>query len=462
VANANWADSYDFVDNDSDPTPDYSATDEDEPHGTCCAGIAAESGGNGIGGTGAAPMASIAGLRISLTASDVAAECAAATTYHSSGADTAIAIESHSYSRASTSYVATPSEVSALVQSMAAGTIQCFAAGNARGASPVQDSNKLDLQNTPGVINVAALASSGVYSNYSSFGANITCCALSSSTRPGEIQGTTTTDMLGAAGYNPAVAPYAADPLSDEDYTTEFGGTSSATPLVAGILALAKQANPALDPRMAKHLLAITSQVVDPNDTSITSDGGWKTNAAGIHTNQNYGFGLIDAEALVKAATQYSGVTPLQTFDGGKVNVNQAVPDNDTAGVTSTFDVTAATPLEDVMVTLDATGQRGQLEGYLTSPSGTTSRIFISDAMDTRSGISDWTYDMNAFWGEDPNGLWTIRLDDISAGHAASTFQDWDLSMNMGELIPVPEPASPGLVASVAALAMRRQRKISA
>jgi len=44
------------------------------------------------------------------------------------------------------------------------------------------------------------------------------------------------------------------------------GGTSSATPLAAGIVALAKQVQPALNVRFAKHLLVRSSALVDPND----------------------------------------------------------------------------------------------------------------------------------------------------------------------------------------------------
>ena len=61
-------------------------------------------------------------------------------------------------------------------------------------------------------------------------------------------------------------------------------------------MALGKQANPNMDVRLAKHILARTSTIVNASDSSQTSDGGWRTNAAGIHFNQNYGFGLINAD----------------------------------------------------------------------------------------------------------------------------------------------------------------------
>src|SRR5262249_50390010 len=53
------ADSWDFSQNDPDPNPVWS----DDMHGTSVAGVAAARGGNGIGVTGAAPLAGLAGLR---------------------------------------------------------------------------------------------------------------------------------------------------------------------------------------------------------------------------------------------------------------------------------------------------------------------------------------------------------------------------------------------------------------
>src|SRR5262249_28744335 len=52
-------DSWNFGRNSPDPNGFYSS----DRHGTAVAGVAAARGGNGIGGTGAAPLANLAGLR---------------------------------------------------------------------------------------------------------------------------------------------------------------------------------------------------------------------------------------------------------------------------------------------------------------------------------------------------------------------------------------------------------------
>ena len=87
---------------------------------------------------------------------------------------------------------------------------------------------------------------------------------------------------------------------------------------------------------------------------------------------------MIDAAELTTQATQFSGVTALQTASTGAVAVNAAIPDNNPTGVTDTVAIAAGGLLEEVLVTLAATHTwRGDLEAYLTSPMGTTSRLMI-------------------------------------------------------------------------------------
>jgi hypothetical protein len=59
-------------------------------------------------------------------------------------------------------------------------------------------------------------------------------------------------------------------------------------------------ADPYLDVRTAQHLLALTCRKVDPNDQVY---GGWVTNNAGYAFNPNYGFGLIDGTAFTTACS---------------------------------------------------------------------------------------------------------------------------------------------------------------
>lgn len=429
--------SYDFGSNDAIPNPVNSY----DNHGTSVAGVAAARGGNGIGVTGAAPYATLAGLRVPFDNTQTSAMFVDATLYRSSGADTTTKIKNHSYGY-SDPYVidsGTTQQVQAVATSTAAGTIHVFAAGNDRvGFFPSPDSNKKHSQSDPNVITVAAFGSDGTYAHYSSFGANVFVTAPSSSDNGvNNATHVTTTDRMGSNGYNPSD-----DTFPDQSYTSRFGGTSSAAPLVAGVLAIVKEAQPALNTRLAKHLLAKTSDVVDADDSTVTGGGdgttpgsAWKTNAAGLKFNMNYGFGLIDAAELVSEATKYSGVTPLQTFGSGTLVVNAPLDDFSSVTRTTSVNVSGARPLEEVVVALDVThSYRGDVEAFLTSPSGTTGRLVLKDGNDRGANFT-WSFTTNAFWGESPNGTWTVRVADAVRGDTG-TWNSWSLNLRMGELVP--------------------------
>lgn len=410
--------SYDFGQDDSDPSP----VSSQDNHGASVAGVAAARGGNGIGVSGAAPLASLAGLRIDF-GSSTDADFVAATLFQSQS----IAIKNHSYGF-SLPFIDDPSQ-SAAVEATPE-TIHCFAAGNGRNASD-QDSAKHQIHNLANVINVAAIASNGSFSGYSNFGANVIVTAPSNG-----VLGITTTDRTGAAGYNGGFGSgdyQNSDGPNAADYTASFGGTSSAAPLVAGALALAHEANPALDYRMANHLLVRTGVKVDPSDSSATSDGGWRANGAGFEFNQNYGFGMIDASALADAATEFSGVTELVTEGTGTIEVNQFIDENNPVAVN--FTLSGDTPVEDLYIRFDVTHSfRGDLSAFLTSPSGFRSRLFIQAGTDIEPNL-DWTFRTVAFWGEDPAGEWTLELTD-NFNADSGTFHRLEVEANLGTLIP--------------------------
>ena len=100
------------------------------------------------------------------------------------------------------------------------GTVMLWAAGNDRADG--QDVNYHGFQNARETIAVAAITNQDTVASYSTPGAAI----LIGSPSNGGTRGITTTDQLGSNGY------------ASGDYTLGFGGTSAATPITAGAVAL--------------------------------------------------------------------------------------------------------------------------------------------------------------------------------------------------------------------------------
>lgn len=435
-----------------------------DSHGTAVAGVAAARGGNGLGTTGAAPAADIAALRvlaprIARGHSPDQAEAAAIRYQGQSNAagrpdpfapvnwsaGVPVRVKNHSYGPDWPYLASAHGTVSAaLAESAAHGVIHVVAAGNQRGAYPTADANKIQLAADPNVITVAALGSDGRLADYSSFGANVFVTAPSSSAWQYGIATTDRTTFDHGYTFDPDDPdPFLAD-VADGAATSTFGGTSASAPLVAGIMALGVEANPALDVRMARHLLARTSRVVDAGNPS------WVTNAAGFSFSDDYGFGLIDADAFTQLATEVTNVTPVETVRSPTIAVGtRFAPTRPVVTATHTLPGDAATvPLEAVRVTLDVTNLQTDLRAYrhgsgrgrgaisgdlaatLTSPSGTRARLFSddrflmgTDAQKHRYGEAgarprpalSWTFTSNAYWGESAAGTWTLEVSNQAA-----------------------------------------------
>lgn len=480
-------DSYDFADNDPDPSPVFSNTGvntgDGDNHGTSVGGIAAARGGNALGVTGAAPYAGLAAMRVDLSASGLdGQQLIDATLYHSSGANTNISIKNHSYSVRSP-YLPLPAEVNAVITSHDAGTIHIFSAGNNRDSHSFGgtccyfddnqnnmfdpdldlaisgDANTKHLQSIQETIPVAALGSNGVFTSYSNWGANVWVTAPSGDDNLFEI---TTTDRTGGdsgtGGYNNSAGNPDDDSFPDLDYTSTFSGTSASAPLVAGIMALGKQAQPNLNTRFAKHLLAKTSVVVDPGNVDYT--GAWLTNGAGYNFNPNYGFGLIDADAFTLEAVKYTGVSPLTTESNAFQPVNRAIPADDPFGIFEDFTLTGQDPLEEIEIHLNIEHTwRGQVEAYLVSPSGMFSLLTYFNGNDSFDTL-DWTFVTNAFWGEIPAGDWRLIVADVIADDDfTGSWLGYSVLAKMGTLVPEPSSLSIAVLGLLAMFVSHRCRR---
>ena len=254
------------------------ATGQFGGHGTPVAGVAAARGDDSYGATGACPDCRILPHRLGesdfngfqLTATQIAEGFTAQV-----DAGAWIINNSWGYPTGQPTFVepalptpAMPSVVQASLEYAETngrgglGTVVLFAAGN--------DNDVLDAYaKHPTTVAVAAIGDNGMKSYYSSFGAEITIGAPSN----GAIAGITT-------------------PAAGGDHTSSFGGTSSASPLAAGVFGLVFSANPSLTAAEARDIVAQSSTEID------TVFGNYQDGHS-----EFYGAGMVNAYVAVQMAT---------------------------------------------------------------------------------------------------------------------------------------------------------------
>ncbi len=309
------------------------------------------------------------------------------------------------------------------------GTVLVAASGNNRMELPT-DANLSHFQNDRHVITVGAVNPQDTIASFSSEGANLLVVAPSYDAYYGV--GVATTDQAGSDGFNPYdYAPF--DPVSSE-YTTKFGGTSAAAPMVSAIVALMLEANPGLGWRDVREILALSARhagtdigggiaAVYPERDHWVVNGAHDVNGGGFHFSNDYGFGVVDATAAVRLAETWVGT---RTSDNevsrtASVTGDQAIPEG--GEIRLTFDIAAGMTAENVTLFLDISARlANQLEVVLISPDGTQSVMFNhrGEGLDIYgqggSSFQPWTFDSNAFLGEDPTGTWTVVISKFPGG----------------------------------------------
>lgn len=174
------------------------------------------------------------------------------------------------------------------------GCVIVFAAGNSNHDINDPDGGTVDgFATHPDVIAVAACNSRDEKSNYSNFGREISICAPSSGTGGRQVL---TSDVRGTFQFQGVTfdAGYEAG-----DYTRTFGGTSSATPLVAGICALLLSINPSLTAAQVKEILESTARQIGPPDS-------YDVNGHSIL----FGHGCVNADAAESSHGPCPGCRP--------------------------------------------------------------------------------------------------------------------------------------------------------
>ncbi|MDA7518337.1 S8 family serine peptidase, partial [bacterium] len=303
------------------------------------------------------------------------------------------------------------------------GNIFVWAAGD--GGLIGDNSNYDGYANSKYTIAVGSIDDAGRRAAYSERGANLVVVAPSD-----------------GGAQNLLAASYGLDvdeddnPIRTTEYVNDFGGTSASAALVSGVVALMLEENEDLSWRDVQDILIRTAFKVDDDNAE------WETNAAGIDFNHNYGAGLVDAAAAVQEAFR---VNSTNEFLGEAVEHSRSafftselvgtpeepsgvIPDNTGGSLLASFDMTEGrdgNPFENLRVehvefnATIVTPNRADLEVVLISPNGTQSILTEVNTEHEEDSIFFWNFMTVRNWGEGSAGTWVVRITDRVTGNAA-------------------------------------------
>jgi subtilisin-like proprotein convertase family protein len=409
---ANAVAGFDFLGNDSTPLP--SGTGDN--HGTACAGVAVAKQDNAKGLSGIAPNCKLMPIRLVGAGMTTTMEANSISWAKNNGA----AIMSNSWGPpdGTGQNYPLPANVKAAIDDArnngrgGKGCLIFWASGNGN--------ESVELDGYASYVNVIAVGAStdqDKRSYYSDYGPSLDIVAPSNG---GVTTGIWTTDRTGTAGY------------ASGNYANNFGGTSSACPLAAGVGALVLSQNPNLTWTQAYGVLTSTADKID------TAGGAYVNGFSNL-----YGYGKVNANAAVAAAggaPPPSGSTTINATD-----VPKSIPDNNTTGVTSNLVVSGlSNSLTEVDVSVNITHPyKGDLRVTLIHPDGT--EVILHNLTGGSADNIATTFDtlttpaqpLSAFVGKAPNGTWKLKVQDLAASDVG-TLTAWSLIVKTGTTAPPP------------------------
>jgi len=393
--------SYDYSSNDPFPYPRWTKTAYNS-HGTRCAGEIVSQPDNGICGVGVAPGAKVVGVRM-LDQSYMTDEIEAKSMSHRFDK---VDIYSASWG---------PTDDGKTVDGPRKSTLDAMSRGvsqgrNGKGSIYIWasgDGGAIDDCNCDGyassiwTISINAVGIDGSTAVYDESCASTLATTFSNSKNP-DIDGISTTDLYGKC-------------------TNKHSGTSAAAPEAAGVVALALSVNQELTWRDIQHMIVLTSKRRALHDSVHL----WKKNGIGLEFNHLFGFGILDAGSMVKAAKLWVNVPERRTCVGAQFDSLDGVQntffssDSDPYQFQLKTDACAGTEnevnfLEHAQIVLTIkSSRRGDLQINATSPMETSSIVLNRrpNDGDSQDGFISWPFTTTQLWGENPKGKWTISID---------------------------------------------------
>jgi len=393
--------SYDVNNRDDDPMPRYDLIDSNR-HGTRCAGEVAATANNSLCAVGVAYGASVGGVRMldGDVTDAVEARSLSLNPQH-------IDIYSASWGPDDDGKtVDGPGELAmrAFIEGVTKGrsgkgSIFVWASGN--GGRDSDNCNCDGYTNSIWTLSISSATENGLVPWYSE-ACSSTLATTYSSGSSGERQ-VVTTDL-------------------HHQCTSSHTGTSASAPLAAGICALALEANTALTWRDMQHIVVATARPANLRAPD------WTVNGVGRNVSHSFGYGLMDASAMVRVARTWQTVPEQHKCEVSAPHINKGIPPKGTLSLKlNVKDCTGVNYLEHVQAKITLMSQRrGDLQIQLTSPAGTKSTLLARRPHDiSRAGFDSWPFMSVHTWGEQPFGVW--QLDIHNEGRYLGQLIDWQM-----------------------------------
>lgn len=220
--------------------------------------------------------------------------------------------------------------------------------------------------------------------------------------------------------------------VGERSCSDRHGGTSAAAPIGAGIFALVLSIRPDLSWRDMQYLCVETAVAFNPEDDD------WQETPAGFKFNHKFGYGKLDAYAMVERAKTWQNVKSQSWLHTPLVLVNEELGTEPHQEITSHFEVSESDlsvanleRIEHITVNVNIEHQRrGDITVDLISPHGIISNLATMRRYDAdTNGIRNWTFMTVKHWGESGIGQWRLVVGDHDHPESTGTFIDWKMTL---------------------------------
>ena len=401
--------SYDFNDNDTDPIPRYGYNNQNR-HGTRCAGVIAAQSNNSICGVGIAYGASIGGIRMldGAVTDSIEAQSLSFSSQHIDIYVVGWGPDDDGRTVDGPAKLAKTAIAEGITNGRSGkGSIYVWASGN--GGRDNDDCNCDGYSNSIYTVSISSTTKNGNVPWFSEHCSSILATAYSSGTTASEGPIITTDLRKGC--------------------TDSHTGNTGSSSIVAGICALTLQANPHLTWRDMQHIIVRTAR---PSNLRAHD---WITNGAGRNVSHWFGYGLMDAAAMTEMARHWKTVPAQRSCQvycidmrNGTIPLNGRITYNlTTDGCMNTTNRIKHIEHVQAKITLSSF-RRGEISIYLISPSGTRSTLLAKRHRDySRTGFKDWAFMTTHFWDESAEGVWTIEIRNGAGGIGTAQLHDLTL-----------------------------------